>query len=46
MDLVDMCKFEGQNDGHFWILTAVEVLSRFAFTIPVLRKNWDGKGNA
>jgi hypothetical protein len=42
MDLVDMRKF----DGHFWILTAVEVLSRFAFTIPVLRKNWDGKGNA
>ena len=38
-DLVDMGKYKNQNKGYYWILTAVEILSRFAFTIPVYRKD-------
>ena len=38
MDLVDMGKYKDQNKGFYWILTAVEILSRYAFTIPVHRK--------
>ena len=34
-----MRKYNRQNKGYFWILTAVEILSRFAFTIPVYRKD-------
>ncbi len=39
MDLVDMGKYKSQNKGYNWILTAVEILSRYAFTIPVYRKD-------
>ena len=39
MNLVDMGKYGSKNKGYRWILTAVEILSRFAFTIPVYRKN-------
>ena len=39
MDLVDMKKHSRQNKGYVWILTAVDILSRFAFTIPVYRKD-------
>ena len=38
MDLVDMGKYKSENKGFYWILTAVEILSRYAFTIPVYRK--------
>ena len=38
MDLVDMGKYKNQNKGFYWILTAVEILSRYAFTIPIYRK--------
>lgn len=38
-DLVDMGKYKNQNKGYYWILTAVEILSRYAFTIPVYRKD-------
>ena len=38
MDLVDMGKYKDKNKGFYWILTAVEILSRYAFTIPVYRK--------
>ena len=35
LDLVDMTeKRKDQNDGYRWILTSVEVLSRYAFTEP------------
>ncbi len=33
MDLVDMGKYKNQNKGYYWIL------SRYAFTIPVYRKD-------
>ena len=39
LDLLDMGKYNNQNKGYYWILTAVEILSRFAFTIPVYRKD-------
>ena len=39
MDLVDMGKYANKNKGYRWILTAVEILSRYAFAIPVYRKN-------
>ena len=39
MDLVDMGKYVSKNKGYRWILTAVEILSRYAFTIPIYRKD-------
>ena len=39
MDLVDMGKYKNQNKGYYWILTAVEILSRYAFAVPVYRKD-------
>ena len=39
IDLVDMGKYKDQNKGYYWILTAVEILSRYAFTTPVYRKD-------
>ena len=39
MDLVDMGKYKNQNKGYYWILTAVEILNRYAFAIPVYRKD-------
>ena len=39
MDLVDMSKYENENDGYLWILTAIDVFSRFAFCTPVRRKH-------
>ncbi len=39
MDLVDMGKYKNQNKGYYWILTAIEIRSRYAFTIPVYRKD-------
>ena len=39
LDLVDMGKYKHKNKGYYWILTAVEVLSRYAFAIPVYRRD-------
>ena len=39
MDLVDMGEYKNQNKGYYWILTAVEILSRYAFTVPLYRKD-------
>ena len=39
MDLVDMGKYKNQNKGYYWILTAIDILSRYAFAIPVYRKD-------
>ena len=39
MDLVDMKKYSKENKGYYWILTGIEILSRFAFVIPVYRKD-------
>ena len=34
-----MGKYGSKNKGYRWILTAIEILSRFAFTIPIYRKD-------
>ena len=34
-----MGKYASKNKGYQWILTAVEILSRYAFTVPVYRKD-------
>ena len=34
-----MGKYASKNKGYRWILTAVEILSRYAFTVPVYRKD-------
>ena len=39
LDLVDMGKYGRENKGYRWILTTVEILSRYAFAIPVYRKD-------
>ena len=39
MDLVDMGKYGSKNKGYRWVLTAIEILSRFAFTIPVYSRD-------
>ena len=28
-----------RKNGYYWILTAIEILSRYAFAIPVYRKD-------
>ena len=39
LDLVDIGKYGRENKGYCWILTTVEILSRYAFVIPVYRKD-------
>ena len=39
MDLVNMGKYASKNEGYRWILTSIEILSRYAFTVPVCRKD-------
>ena len=39
MDLVDMGKYRRDNGGVYWILTAIEIFSRYAFAIPVYRRD-------
>ena len=46
LDLVDMGKYGYKNKGYRWILTAVEILSRYAFAIPVYRKNTESMTKA
>ena len=46
LDLVDMGKYGSKNKGYRWILTAVEILSRYAFAIPVHRKDTDSMAKA
>ena len=36
-----MSKYENENDDYRWILTAIEILSRYAFAIPIRRKHKD-----
>ena len=41
IDLVDMSKYENENKGYRWILTGIDVFSRYFFAIPVRRKHKD-----
>ncbi|CAB4013371.1 uncharacterized transposon-derived [Paramuricea clavata] len=38
MDLVDMQAYSHANKGNKWILTVIEILSRYAFAVPAYRK--------
>ncbi|KAK3744235.1 hypothetical protein QZH41_004607 [Actinostola sp. cb2023] len=38
LDLSDMQWYKGQNDGHAWILFAIDVFSRHVWTRPMRRK--------
>jgi hypothetical protein len=38
MDLVDLSSIKRQNRGYCWLLTAIDVFSRFAFAIPLKNK--------
>jgi hypothetical protein len=46
MDLVDMSKFSYKNKGNRWTLTVIEVLSQYAFAVPVWRKNTESMTKA
>ena len=46
LDLVDMGKYGNKNKGYRWILTAIEILSRYVFAIPVYRKNTENMTKA
>ena len=39
IDLVDISKFSHKNQGYRWILTGIEILSRYTFAVPVQRKD-------
>ena len=36
---MDMGKYKNQNKGFYWILTVVEIFSRYSFAISVYRKD-------
>ena len=38
IDLVDMSAFEDENYGYRWILTTIDVFSRYAICVPIRRK--------
>ena len=38
-DLVDMQMFKRENDNFGYILTAIDVLSKYAFTVPIKTKH-------
>jgi transposase InsO family protein len=37
-DLVDMSKFAKENKGYKWILTVIDVLSKYAWAVPLKNK--------
>ena len=39
MDLVDMSKFEAANNGYKWILTIIDVFSKYIWAIPLFTKD-------
>ena len=41
VDLVDMSAYEEDNRGYRWILTGIDVFSRYLFAVPIRRKHKD-----
>ena len=39
IDLVDMTKFEKENDGHRWLITIIDTFSKKAWAFKMKRKN-------
>src|SRR5437764_3375315 len=46
MDLVDMSKFEAENNGYRWILTIIDVFSKYLWEIPLFTKDQTSVSNA
>ena len=46
IDLVDMSKYENENKGYRWILTGIDVFSRYFFAVSVRRKHKEFVVNA
>ena len=38
LDLVDLSSISKQNDGNNFLLTAIDVFSRYAWVVPIKRK--------
>ena len=36
-----MSKYERENENHRWILTAIDIFSRYLFAVPLQRKHKD-----
>ena len=39
IDLVDMTKFENENDGYRWIITIIDTFSKKAWAFKIKRKS-------
>jgi transposase InsO family protein len=46
MDLIDMKKYSDENDGTKYILTIIDVFSKYAFAIPLTSKKATGIASA
>jgi transposase InsO family protein len=46
MDLIDMKKYSDENDGTKYILTIIDVFSKYAFAVPVTSKKATGIASA
>ena len=46
MDLVEMIKYEEENDHYRYILTGIDVFSRYVFALPLRRKHKEFTVNA
>ena len=39
MNIADMGKYKRDNGGMYWILTAIEILRKYAYAVPIYRKD-------
>lgn len=46
MDLVDLQKLNGQNDGYRYILSVIDIFSKYAWAVPVKNKSGNSVFNA
>jgi transposase InsO family protein len=46
MDLVDMQAFKKDNNGYGYLLTCIDIFSKYAWAIPIRRKTSDEMGTA
>lgn len=46
MDLMDVQKLGKWNQGHRYILTVVDVLSKYAWTVPLKKQDRDSHGES
>ena len=41
-DLIDMQAFSKDNNGIKYLLTVIDIFSKFVWIVPLKRKNWTG----